>query len=148
MSESDNTPKPAGLWLRLAALFYDSLLLLAIWFIATAILLPLTGGEAIEANNPWLTTYLLFISFFFYGWFWRHGGQTLGMRSWRLQLHNLREGPVSWSQCLLRFMVALPAGLLFGLGYLWMFFDKQKLTWHDRFSETRIVRLDRNPDQR
>jgi uncharacterized RDD family membrane protein YckC len=148
MPDTDNPPKSASLWRRLAALLYDSLLLLAIWFIATASLLPLTGGEAIDANNPFLTTYLLFISFFFYGWFWRHGGQTLGMRSWQLQLQNLREGRVSWLQCLLRVIVALPAGLLFGLGYVWMLFDKRKLTWHDRYSETRIVQLDKNPHQR
>jgi len=61
--------KPANLFKRLAALFYDSLLLLALWFIATAILLPLHGGEAFPTNNPLLTTYYLFISFFFYGWF-------------------------------------------------------------------------------
>ena len=59
MPDTDNPPKSASLWRRLAALLYDSLLLLAIWFIATASLLPLTGGEAIEANNPFLTTYLL-----------------------------------------------------------------------------------------
>ena len=91
MPDPDNAPRPASLSRRLAALFYDSLLLLAVYFIATAILLPLTGGEAIEANNPLLTSYLLFISFFFYAWFWVHGGQTLGMRSWRLQLHNLNH---------------------------------------------------------
>jgi uncharacterized RDD family membrane protein YckC len=147
MADFDDSSKPANLWRRLAALFYDTLLLLAVWFIATAIVLPLTGGEAIEPNNPFLTTYLLFVSFFFYGWFWRHGGQTLGMRSWRLQLQNMRAGPVSWLQCLLRFIVALPAGLLFGLGYLWMLVDKRRLTWHDRYSETRIVQLDSNPDQ-
>jgi uncharacterized RDD family membrane protein YckC len=147
MADFDDSFKPAGLWRRLAALLYDTLLLLAIWFVATAVFLPLTGGEAIEPNNPFLTTYLLFVSFFFYGWFWRHGGQTLGMRSWRLQLQNMRAGPISWLQCLLRFIVALPAGLLFGLGYLWMLVDKRKLTWHDRYSETRIVQLDRNPDQ-
>lgn len=53
MSDTDNPPKPANLLRRLAALFYDSLLLLAIWFITTATyLLPLTGGEAIQANTP------------------------------------------------------------------------------------------------
>ena len=148
MSDADNPLRPASLLRRLAALFYDSLLLLAIWFIATAMLLPFTGGEAIATNNPLLSTYLLFISFFFYGWFWIHGGQTLGMRAWRLQLRNLRPGPVTWLQALLRFMVALPAGLLSGLGYLWMLVDKQKLTWHDRYSETRIVQLKENPHRR
>ncbi|HED19674.1 MAG TPA: RDD family protein [Gammaproteobacteria bacterium] len=148
MSDADKLPKPANLPRRLAALFYDSLLLLAIWFIATAILLPLTDGAAIHAGNPLFSTYLLFISFFFYGWFWTHGGQTLGMRAWRLQLDNLRPGPITWMQALLRFMVAIPAGLLLGTGYLWMLVDKQKLTWHDRYSETCIVQLKENPGKR
>ena len=145
LPDSNSLPRRAGLLRRLAALFYDSLLLLAVWFIATAIILPLTGGEAIQSRNPFYSTYLLFIGFFFYGWFWTHGGQTLGMRSWKLQLRNLREGPITWLQVLLRIMTALPAGLLFGLGYLWMLVDRQKLTWHDRYSETCVVQLEENP---
>jgi uncharacterized RDD family membrane protein YckC len=148
MPQLPDQPRPAGLFRRLAALLYDSLLLLALWFIATALLLPLTGGEAVSAHNPLLPAYLLFIAFFFYGWFWMHGGQTLGMRSWRLQLRSLRAGPLSWWQVLLRFLVAIPSGTLFGAGYLWMLFDRRKLTWHDRYSETTVVQLDRNPDAR
>jgi len=144
MPDSSYQPKPASLFRRLAALLYDSLLLLAVLFIATAILLPLTGGEAFS-HNPLLTSYLLFISFFFYSWFWMHGGQTLGMRSWKLQLLNINPGPITLWQALLRFMVAIPSILLLGLGYLWMLVDRDKLTWHDRYSETRIVQLDKNP---
>ncbi len=146
--DADSSPRPASLWRRLAALFYDSLLLLALWFLATAVLLPFNDGEAIHSGNPLLSTYLLFISFFFYGWFWRHGGQTLGMRAWKLQLRNLRPGPVTWLQVLLRFFVAVPSGLLAGLGYLWILVDKQKLSWHDRYSETCIVQLKENPHRR
>ena len=65
MQDANNPARAAGLLRRLAALFYDSLLLLALWFIATALLLPFTGGEAVAPNNPLLPTYLLFISFFF-----------------------------------------------------------------------------------
>jgi uncharacterized RDD family membrane protein YckC len=148
MSTSSTEPKPAGLFKRLAALFYDSLLLLALWFIGIALLLPLTGGTAFRANNPLITTWLLFISFFFYGWFWMHGGQTLGMRAWKLQLHNLRPGPLSWWQVLLRFMVAIASGLLFGLGYLWQLVDRKNLSWHDRYSETTVVQLTENPHKR
>jgi len=148
MPDAENTLPPAGLFKRIAALFYDTLLLLALWFVGTAALLPFHAGEAFGPNNPLLTTYLLFISFFFYGWFWMHGGQTLGMRAWRLQLRNLRPGPLSWWQLLLRFLVAIPAGLLFGLGYWWQLFDRRHLSWHDRYSETMIVQLDSNPDPR
>ncbi len=144
MSNPPDQARPASLFRRLAALLYDSLLLLAVWFVATALLLPLNGGEAVE-HNPFLTTYLLFISYGFYSYFWTHGGQTLGMRAWKLQLRNRRPGPVTLWQTLLRFMVAIPSALLFGLGYLWMLVDRDRLTWHDRYSETWIVQLDRNP---
>lgn len=147
MRDTSTEPTPAGLFRRLAALFYDSLLLLAIWFVATALLLPFTGGEAVRPHNPLLSTYLLFIAFFFYGWFWMHGGQTLGMRAWKLQLRNLRPGPLNWWQLLLRVLVAIPSAALFGLGYLWLLVDSRKLTWHDRYSETCIVRLKENPDK-
>ncbi|HFD81102.1 MAG TPA: RDD family protein [Gammaproteobacteria bacterium] len=145
MSDDHSPARPAGLFRRLAALFYDTLLLLALWFIATALAVALNGGDAIPAGNPLLSTYLLFIAFFFYGWFWLHGGQTLGMRAWKLQLRNLRPGPITWMQALLRFLVAIPSALLFGLGYLWMLVDRDRLTWHDRFSETCIVQLEKNP---
>lgn len=140
--------QPAGLFRRLAALFYDSLLLLATLFIATALVLLFSDGEASRPNNPLYSMYLLFISFFFYAWFWMHGGQTLGMRSWRLQLRGIQGKPVTWWHLLLRFMVAIPSAALFGLGYLWMLVDKDKLTWHDRYSETCVVQLDKNPDGR
>ncbi|HHJ12996.1 MAG TPA: RDD family protein [Gammaproteobacteria bacterium] len=138
------TGRPAGLLRRLAALVYDSLLLLAVWFVLTATLLPLTGGEAIR-HNPFYTSLLFLAGVGFYGWFWSHGGQTLGMRSWHLQLRNLRPGPVSPWQILLRALVAIPSFALFGLGYLWMLVDRDRLTWHDRYSETTVVRLERNP---
>ena len=61
---------------------------------------------------------------------------------------NLRPGPVSWWQLLLRFLVAVPSGLLFGLGYLWILVDRKHLSWHDRYSETTVVQLKQNPHRR
>ncbi len=129
-------------------MFYDAFLLLAVLFVATALVLPLSGGEALRPQNPFYSTWLLLISFFFYAWFWIHGGQTLGMRAWRLQIQRLDGGPIDWWQALLRFMTAIPSWALLGLGYWWLLVDRDKLAWHDRFSETRIVVLDRNPDSR
>ncbi|WP_156303107.1 hypothetical protein [Methylogaea oryzae] len=45
--------EPAGFWRRLAALAYDALIQLALFFIGTALLLPLTGGQALAPGNPW-----------------------------------------------------------------------------------------------
>ena len=140
-----NPYQPAGLVRRLAALFYDSMLLLALLFIATALLLPFTDGEATRPNNPFYAMYLLLISFFFYAWSWMHGGQTLGMRTWDLQLLPLNGNTITWWHLLLRFLVAMPSAAIFGLGYLWLLIDKDKLTWHDRYSETHIVVLPKKP---
>ena len=59
-----------GFFRRLAVIGYDSLLLLAILFIATAILLPFNAGEAVTTKYITLPYYLL-VSFGFYGWFCR-----------------------------------------------------------------------------
>jgi uncharacterized RDD family membrane protein YckC len=142
---TSDTPPPAGLLYRLAALLYDTLLLLAVLFIATALLLPLTHGEAMAPGNPFYSSYLLFVSFFFFGWFWMHGGQTLGMRAWRLQLRRIDGGPLTWWHVLLRFLSAIPSWALLGVGFWWMLVDKRRLALHDRISETCIVRLSENP---
>lgn len=71
---------PPGLSRRLGALFYDSLLVLAVLFLATALLLTLRGGEAFPAGALGLKVYLFGVVFVFFGWFWTRDGQTLGMR--------------------------------------------------------------------
>ena len=107
--------RPAGLLRRLAALFYDGMLLTAIMFIATAALLPFTGGEAVPTGDPLYKTYLFFIAFFYFAWHWVRGGHTLGMRAWKLRLYRADGGPLTWWHALLRFLLALPSGLFFGI---------------------------------
>lgn len=136
----------AGLFRRLAAILYDSLLLLAVLFIATFIALPLSGGEAVSGYNPFLTTYLMFVAFGFFAWFWTHGGQTLGMRAWRLRVVTYDGHPIGLWHALLRFLVAVPSWLLLGLGFLWSLWDKEHLTWHDHYSETILVVLPKKSD--
>ena len=134
------TSKPAGLLVRLLAMFYDSLLLLSALLIATALALMVTKGM-LSYHNPFFRTFLFLICFSFYAWFWLHGGQTLGMRAWRLRLQRLDGGPITPWQALLRFMVAIPSLAAAGLGLWWMLIDKDRLALHDRISESTIVRL-------
>ena len=134
------TSKPAGLLVRLLAMFYDSLLLLSALLIATALALMVTKGM-LSYHNPFFRTFLFLICFSFYAWFWLHGGQTLGMRAWRLRLQRLDGGPITPWQALLRFMVAIPSLAVAGLGLWWMLIDKDRLALHDRISESTIVRL-------
>ena len=87
---------------RFAAIVYDLLLLASILFVATALVLPFNAGQAFEAQIFYLL-YLLIISFIFYGWFWTHGGQTLGLRAWKLQVLTFDSQSISWLQAFWRF---------------------------------------------
>ena len=72
---------------------------------------------------------------------WRRGGQTLGMRPWRLQVSNPDGSAPSRRQLWLRYSVGTVSVLLGGLGLWWALLDRQRLTWHDRASGTRVRRL-------
>ena len=128
---NQTTQKMATPVKRLLAALYDSLLVLAVLFIATALTLPLTHGKATSPDNLLMQLYLLAVIFIFYGWFWTHGGQTLGMRAWKMQLLSLDGSAVSWKQALIRFITAIPAWTVFLSGLLlWIFDDKIHIvTW-------------------
>lgn len=143
-------PTPAaGLLRRLAALLYDSLLLLALWFATAALLLAASGGLLSQPDRPpWLLLLeqisLLLVTFLFWGGFWTHGGQTLGMRAWRLKLVGDDGSPISWQQAARRCLAALLSLAPLGLGYLWILIDPQRRAWHDRLSGTRVVVVPKN----
>jgi len=135
-----DTPLPhCSLLRRLAAIFYDSMLLAAVLFLASLPAAPLMGENPSQAVNFFYQLYLLLIIFAFFAWFWSHGGQTLGMRAWRVKLQNRNPGPVTLWQLMLRFIIATFSWLIFGLGFLWSLLDREQLTWHDRYSMTELV---------
>ena len=128
-----------GLLRRLAAMFYDSWLVAAIWLLgATA---DTFIGAGSEGSHLMLQLYALLSPMAFFGWFWMHGGQTLGMRAWRLKLLSSAGKTVTLRQSMIRCAGALLSMLALGMGYLWMLLDRDGLTWHDRLSDTRLVLL-------
>jgi len=161
---------PAGLGRRLAALVYDSLLLVAVLFLGTLLLLPLTGGEAITPQDagPWEHLYRLWVAALVVGFFgvsWTRRGQTLGMMSWKIRL--VRDGgqPLRWRDVVLRLLagavlavlaigglwaLARPGDMLDGAwavlllpalaNYAWMAFDGESRTLQDRLTRCRMLR--------
>lgn len=126
---------------RLLAILYDSLLLFSILFFATLILLPATGGKAFSANNHFYHLYLFACCFVYIGWQWIHGGQTLGMKAWRIKITTLDGRTVNWKQAGIRFLLAVISWATFGAGFFWIYFDRDALAFHDRFSGTKLTRI-------
>lgn len=151
---ADSTQLPiASVKRRLAALVYDAFLLFGLWvvplFVITALLnarqpMP-EQGVAHElpsiAPQPVLLLYMIAVAVGFYSYFWRQSGQTLGMQAWRIRVDSVDGGRPSWRQCLTRAGVGLLSLLCAGCGYWWIWIDKDRASWHDRASNTRVVVL-------
>ena len=142
----DNAAKP-GLLRVIAAMFYDLWLVLAIWLLgATADTfirdgLGLPSGEG--GNYLLLQLFALLSPLLFFGWFWTHGGQTLGMRSWRIRVVDLNGEPIGWGLAVRRYLAALLSWAMAGAGFLWMLFDTDGCSLHDRLSGTRLVMVEK-----
>ena len=166
-----NSSAPASIIKRLVAIFYDSFLLVAVLFLAMAVLLLVSGGYQFQAGNPWMSIYLLVVSYIFFGWFWTHGGQTLGMRAWKLRIQQHNGEMITWQQAAVRFVSALPAWILLFIGIAlvahiplhthpwlehlpgvaawliliagigWIVVDQWPDGWRDKLSGTRVVKL-------
>jgi uncharacterized RDD family membrane protein YckC len=126
-----------GLVRRLLACFYDGLVLAAVLMAAGAAWVALHGAAA--PPGDWLfRLYLLAIGAVFFAGFWRRG-ETLGMRAWKLRIIAADGRPPGWGRALLRYSTAFLSWAVFGLGFLWVLVDRDRLAWHDRLSGTRLV---------
>ncbi len=132
-----------GLVRRLAAIVYDLLLVFACLVMLAIITNASLGGESVYAGGPmYVHAYNVarfLIVFLFFVLYWSGPGRTLGMQSWRLQLETFDGGRPTKRIAAVRFFAALLSLAPLGLGFLWQLWDKDKLTWHDRISKTRVV---------
>lgn len=167
LSPADLPPAalPCPLWRRLAALVYDLLIVVALVMVVGLLCQLATGGTLIATGAhtvipvwyPLLQG--LVIAAYFIG-SWRRGGQTLGMRPWRIQLTRHDGGVPSLAQTTLRLLVAaaplllLTAAPLLGLhALLWTLalawvlwfvpalFDPRRRAVHDLAAATEVRRL-------
>jgi uncharacterized RDD family membrane protein YckC len=161
-------PAPAaGVFRRLAAAAYDGLLLMAVLFLVTGLLLFATHGEAItrERVGAWAYAYqalLVLLVAAYFGVSWTARGQTLGMKAWGIRVETVTGALPGWRAVLARLACAAPLYLaLLGATLLFMAHRAGWLapvagsvplaaslathaltgrgTWPDRLSGTRVV---------
>jgi uncharacterized RDD family membrane protein YckC len=141
---NSTTSAPASLGLRLTALVYDFFPLLGLWFFAGAIGVSVAGDSNRFARNGAIQA---LVALFTAGYFvisWTRGGQTIGMRAWRLRIVGEDGAPIGWLRALLRFVLAGISLVLLGAGFWWQLFDREKRTAHDAIAHTRMIREAKN----
>jgi uncharacterized RDD family membrane protein YckC len=146
----------AGFFRRLAAMVYDVLVAVAVGMcaamvmIVTLIVMLKNGGldmqgfaepaDLIQASTGYKLLIQSWVGLWvagFFLWFWKRGGQTLGMRAWRLRIFSTVEEPVTMTRLITRLV-----GSLFGLGTLLVLFDvKEKQSLQDRLAKTEVLKL-------
>ncbi|MDF2181888.1 RDD family protein [Neptuniibacter sp. CAU 1671] len=124
---------------RLLSLVYDGMILIALWMVIGMIAVSLNDGEAVQ--GPLFKSVLLVITYFFLSFFWMRSGQTLGMLAWRLRIQTLAGEPLNPTQTLLRFFTGMLSIACFGLGFIWMFINRDRQAWHDLASGSCVVQL-------
>lgn len=149
MNEDNKNLRPL-LPKRLAALIYDTFLVLPIVMASVALCMGVRtlvyGSVAGDINqaalNPHLVQFIaVLVVIGFFTWFWVRGGQTLGMQAWRIKLVSLDSKPVSKRQAVIRCLGAALSALCLGLGYWWCLFDPKRRYWHDYLSGTELILL-------
>jgi uncharacterized RDD family membrane protein YckC len=129
-----------GIFRRIGAFSYDIILLIAVLFLMTAIVMPVSQG-VIDSSNLFFKVYIATVIFLFFGWFWVHGGQTLGMRAWKIRVELDNGQNLGWSQAILRFIIAV---LTFGVGLLWCLWDPRHRALHDVLARTQVIKVMKN----
>ncbi len=134
----------AGMLRRFAAMLYDGFLVVAIWMTSTTLLVALVTDGA-EIKSIWFQLFLYTELAAFYLYFWRATGQTLGMQVWKIRMLSHDGELLGYRECAVRFLVATLSVLGAGMGFVWMYFNKERLTLHDLASNSHVVYLGTNP---
>jgi len=144
MNETPNlgrlTVELAGLRRRLASMLYEVLLLLGVLgltFMVPLLIIGVVWNVTPPGWLEWLYIYIVLAGYFL--WYWRRGGQTLAMQTWRLKLVDVDTGlEISRGKGLARYTLAW-FSVLSLLGLLWALVDRDRQFLHDRLVGSRIV---------
>lgn len=146
MPAAENPQSGAHLARRFAALFYDLWVLAALWMLMAALALLMVGGDIDLKNSPlvWhlgLQIALILVTASYFVLSWIHGGQTIGMRAWRIRLQTADGQGVPARVAWLRFPLAVLSLVALGAGYWAALLDPAHRTFHDRLCATRVSKL-------
>ena len=142
--------QPALIGRRLLALLYDLFVAVALWFLVAVpfvlVDVALSGDVRHNIRPLSLLQWLLWLGCWgvtglYATVSWRRGGQTLGMRPWRRRVVSIDGGAPTRAATWRRYAVATLSLLAGGAGFWWAWFDRDRLTWHDRAGRTRVVRV-------
>jgi uncharacterized RDD family membrane protein YckC len=119
----------AGFWRRFAAALIDGIIVLVVLGVLSAIIKGAGYGIGL----------LLSIAYFVY---FEGGetGQTPGKRALGIRVVDFSTGgPIGYGRAFVRWIGRIISSAVVYLGYLWMLWDREKQTWHDKLANDVVV---------
>ncbi|HWA28234.1 MAG TPA: RDD family protein [Lacunisphaera sp.] len=121
----------AGFWIRVAAALLDFVLV----FVALAILLH---GILNYHGGPGIN-FLLWVAY--HPIMWKLKGTTIGGIICGLKVVRLDDRPIDWGVAIVRSITSFMSLIMAGLGFIWVAFDDERQSWHDKVAGTTIVKV-------
>lgn len=125
---------------RIASMAYESLLLLgvlSVFFLLPHVVLGIGFNIALPGWMLVIHVFILLGGYFV--WYWQHGGQTLAMQTWKVQISTPSGAKPSLAQLILRYVLSWLSLVAFGMGLLWALIDPDRQFLHDRLAGTRLI---------
>lgn len=132
--------QPPNFGRRIASMAYESLLLLgvlSVFFLLPHVILGI--GFSIALPGWMLIIHVFILLGCYFVWYWQHGGQTLAMQTWKIQLSTSSGAKPSLAQLILRYVLCWPCIGCLGMGLLWALIDPDRQFLHDRLAGTRLI---------
>jgi uncharacterized RDD family membrane protein YckC len=121
----------AGFWRRFGAVFIDGLILAIVDFVISIALRGVGYGLSFVVAAVYFT------------YFEGSSGQTVGKRVLGIRVIDYRTGgSIGYGRAIGRYIGSIISAIFIYIGYLWMLWDGEKQTWHDKIASAVVVPVD------
>ena len=121
---------------RLLAFLIDNLVTLPL-LVIISLIFNAFGGLQFNLLAQLLAVFFIWFYYVYLTW---KSGATLGKHIMKIQVVNLTYQPISFKQALLRETIGrVLSHSLADLGYIWVIWDKNHQSWHDKIVKTYVV---------
>ena len=139
--EFSTSSRYMGFWARVAASIIDNILML---FIILPLLYLVYGQDYfsnVGASGGFIDNFISYVlPAIAILMFWTYKQATPGKMIFNAKIIDAKTGgKPKPSQWLFRYLGYIPSTLIFGLGFLWVIWDKRKQGWHDKMAGTVVV---------
>jgi len=130
-----------SIWKHFAAFLYDLFPITGVFILTSLIVMLVRNGTIVDQHTLWFDILILLELVLYYSYSWKIGGQTLGMRAWKIKIvpNNVNQSNLTWFQAIFRFLIGVLSTILIGAGLFWKLISKNNQSWMDISSQSTTI---------